>query len=882
MQMSLSNLPESIFRHAFELSPDPVLLCNEAGRILWGNPVALRVFEVSFEELVEKVLADLLGAEGEDSRRRASEALDSARTLGFFEFEWVSEGEVCNRVGLQRISLQEEWVCWVTIRENPEVGGRDDGLRESEEKFSKIFNCSTNGMAVTDFDTGIIIDVNPAWIQASGFSRECAVGRTALELGLWPSIEERRRCHAQLALEGRLQEFEVDFMMRGARVPFVVSAERFEMSGRSFTLWEFRNVAARREADEALKQSEAKYRALVETAHDLIWTMDLEGRWTFVNQRGAQQIYGMEPEEMVGRYAADFHIDAGPTLREMTKQSLANGTVVYGHETRHRSKEGRIVDLSFNARPNYDVQGNLCGAVGTASEITHRKSAERALVSAAERLELAKSAGRLGVWDWNPNTNALNWDAQNFAIFGLDPGCGLTAMEVWERHVHPEDRPAAESRIAAAIREGIDLHDTFRVVTPAGETRYVESRAILRRSESGEVDLVIGLNADVSERRKLEEQLRLSQKMEAVGQLAGGIAHDFNNLLSVILGYTDILLSDLPEASPYRDDLAQVLKAATRASSLTGQLLAFSRRSLMEMRILDLNDVVGEAEAMLNRIIGENIEFLVSCESDVPLIRGDQNQLTQVLMNLCVNARDAMPDGGRIGLRTERWEISEARGEMEIDLQPGLYAAIVVEDTGTGMERSVLSRIFEPFFTTKPQGKGTGLGLSVAHGIVRQSGGAIEVDSRMDVGSTFRVFLPAAKSPQPSKPAEERGDHRGSEKVLIVEDEDAVRAIAERVLSKSGYQVTTASNGAEALHLFEKLHGDFDLLLADVVMPGMSGYELAKRLLDLRPKLRVLFMSGYSSEPIKDRRLKEAMVLQKPVTAAKIPETVRRLLDSKV
>jgi PAS domain S-box-containing protein len=390
---------------------------------------------------------------------------------------------------------------------------------------------------------------------------------------------------------------------------------------------------------------------------------------------------------------------------------------------------------------------------------------------------------------------------------------------------------------------------------------------------------------DVSERMQLGEQLRQAQKMEAVGRLAGGVAHDFNNVLTVITGYASILMESLEPDSPQALDLRQISRSADRAAALTRQLLAFSRRQVLQPRVLNLNSLVLNAEKMLERLIGEDIEIHLSLEASLGSVSADPGQLEQVIMNLAVNARDAMPDGGDLTFETRNLEVETPRSLGHFRVAPGSYIMLAVSDTGCGMDQETVGRIFEPFFTTKEKGKGTGLGLSTVYGIVKQSGGYVWVESAPGEGSTFTIYLPRVEAP-----ADDEGDEplsaarRGGETILLVEDDAVVRELARRILAGSGYHVLPAGDVVEAERFCRQHAGNLDLLLTDVVMPGMSGRDLARKLAVMRPRMRVLYMSGYTDNVIVHRGVLDpgTHFLQKPFTPRALLDKVREVLDGRL
>ena len=403
--------------------------------------------------------------------------------------------------------------------------------------------------------------------------------------------------------------------------------------------------------------------------------------------------------------------------------------------------------------------------------------------------------------------------------------------------------------------------------------------------EDGKPVAVQGIARDITERRQLEAQLRQAQKMEAIGQLAAGVAHDFNNLLTAINGYSSLALQKVSEEGPIKGYLEEIRKAGERAANLTRQLLAFGRKQMLQPVALNLNDVVSDLNKMLRRLIGEDIKLTAKFDPGLMQIKADPGQIEQVLVNLVVNARDAMPQGGNLTIETANFEVDREYAAKHVGVQPGSYVMMAVSDTGTGMDDETKARIFEPFFTTKEKGRGTGLGLSTVYGIVKQSGGNIWVYSELGEGTAFKVYLPQLKEAVVSvaKAAVEAEAPGGSETILVVEDEDVVRGLARKILEQLGYQVIDANGVAEATRLCREYPGEIHLLLTDVVMPEASGQEIANRMKARRPNTRVLFMSGYTDEAIVHHGVVDSDVafIQKPFTPVALAKKIREVLDQK-
>ena len=416
-------------------------------------------------------------------------------------------------------------------------------------------------------------------------------------------------------------------------------------------------------------------------------------------------------------------------------------------------------------------------------------------------------------------------------------------------------------------------------MSPDGSIRWIHDRAFPVHDAAGRVIRKAGVSEDVTARRRLEMQLRQAQKMEAIGQLAGGVAHDFNNLLSVISGHSELLAMMSPSDERWRDSIAEIRRATELGSAVTRQLLAFSCQQILEPQVLDLNAVVTQAEKMLRRLIGEDVRLTTLLQPRISPVRADLGQLNQVILNLAVNARDAMPQGGSLTIETRELDL-DTKAHPEI--RPGRHVLLTVADTGWGMAPDVQTRIFEPFFTNKAEGQGTGLGLSVVFSIVQQSGGHIDVESRPGVGTKFEIYLPAVRGPVEGPAQSARSSPvGGSETVLLVEDEEPVRNITSLLLEALGYRVLQAENGQNALRLFEARREKIDLLMADVVMPDLSGREVAEALQARDPKLRVLFQSGYTDDTVVRRGILHAEVafLKKPFTLDELARKIREVLD---
>ncbi|HEY2824458.1 MAG TPA: PAS domain-containing protein, partial [Gemmatimonadales bacterium] len=523
-----------------------------------------------------------------------------------------------------------------------------------------------------------------------------------------------------------------------------------------------------------------------------------------------------------------------------------------------------------------DGEGHVLGVL---TDITDSRRTEAALRTSDERFrELAETISEV-FWMTDPNKGDMLYISPAYeSIWGRSRESLYASPKDWLNGIHPDDRMAVLAAIAKQGTSGYD--EEYRIVRPDGGVRWIRDRAFPMRDQAGRVTRIAGVAEDITERRGLEAQLRQTQKLESVVMLAGGVAHDFNNLLTVIQANAE-LLGEAPTREEIAETIAEIRGAAERGSSLTRQLLAFSRQEMLEPRIVNINAVVNDTSKMLRRLIGEDVELTINLAPDVSPVLIDPGHFSQVLMNLAVNARDAMPKGGSLTLRTVNFRVTEAEQAIT-DRAPGRYVGITLADTGHGMTPEVRAKVFEPFFTTKGPGRGTGLGLAVVHGIVSQSGGYIDVASTLGTGTTFTILLPVAKEGLTAEHAEAETTPGGDETILLVEDEEVVRRVAARALRNHGYTVIEARDGADALTVLSRARQEIDLLLTDVVMPRMDGRTLAETIAKSHPATRVIYMSGYTDDAVVRHGVQRAEVqfLQKPYTVCGLLTKVRVALDA--
>ena len=603
-------------------------------------------------------------------------------------------------------------------------------------------------------------------------------------------------------------------------------------------------------AADALREPSVQLDAALEVAGMDVWFTNLRTGGIGRIRRGGP--ISRLPEDATPTTSAEFmalvHEGDREGLAARIDQATREG--VYSAEFRIVLPDGEVRWVSSRGRCLYDPDGTPSAMTGVDLDITERKRDEEQRRAAEDRFrQLAESIQQV-FWMTDARGAVLYVSPAFETIFGRSCESLIASPGVWMDAVHPDDRERVEQAAYARSRRD-EFDEVYRIIRPDGAVRWIRDRAFHLYDDAGELYRLVGTAADITEQRQLEEQLQQAQKMEIVGRLAGGVAHDFNNLLTVINGMADLALAGLADDDPTRRDITQIRLAGERAAALTGRLLAVSRRQILKPEIVDLSAIAAGLQDMIQRLVGEDVTLVLELAPDLASVRADPGQIEQVVLNLVVNAVDAMPDGGVLTIETRTVHVDAVYAAEHPGTRPGPHAMLAVRDTGVGMDESIRRRIFEPFFTTKALGKGTGLGLSMVYGIVKQSGGSIWFQSEPGHGSRFTIYLPYVTGSPASRQARvPAAMARGQETVLVVEDEVPLRELAARILTTAGYTVLQAANGADALALLERHAEPVHLVFTDVVMPGMNGRELASRLAMLRPAIRVLYTSGYTEDAI--------------------------------
>jgi len=721
---------------------------------------------------------------------------------------------------------------------------------------------------------GAILDANEAAVAAYGYSRRELLALTAGELS---APGENGLMARELAAAAEVIGYETTHRRKDGSL-FAVQVEAQSLLHHKAPLWVtfVREISAAKRMEQAFVRST---QAVIQASPLPIVALSPHGRVTLWNQ-AAERVFGWRAEEVLGQPCPLASAEMQAEFLSI-RQTALEGHSYTGLEVRRVKKNGEPIDVSICTAPLLDGAGRATGVMAVIEDVTERKLAEMEHARLVTAVEQATEA--IFITDLDGTVQYVNPAFERITGYRREEALG-----------QPPTMLKSDSQDSGPYQ---NLWDTIargevwkgRLVKQRkdGTPYQVESVISPVRDQAGQITNYVAVNRDISQEVALETQFLQSQKMEAIGRLAGGVAHDFNNLLTAIMGYSHLLLRKIGEQDALRGDIVEINKAAEKASSLTRQLLAFSRRQVLQPKVLNLNYVVTDISKMLERLIGEDIELKTQLQSELGSVNADPGQIEQVVLNLAINARDAMVHGGKLNIETANVDLDESYARSHVSVKPGPYVMVSISDNGYGMDGKTQSHIFEPFFTTKGVGKGTGLGLSTVYGIVKQSNGYIWVYSEPGLGTTFKIYLPRIDEvgqPYRKSTQSESIVLGGTETVLLVEDEQAVRDLIRDILMTHGYTVLEGANGVEGLELAKRYPSGIDLMVSDVVMPQMSGRELALHLKNVRPAMKVLYISGYTDKAILSNGglTPHSAFLQKPFTIDVLMRKVRDVLDDNI
>jgi two-component system cell cycle sensor histidine kinase/response regulator CckA len=753
-----------------------------------------------------------------------------------------------------------------------------EALSASEARYRRLFETAKDGILILDADSGLIIDVNPFLVRLLDYTRDEFIGKTLWEIGPFKQIQESKEAFRELQDEQYIRYDNLPLKTRsGRRVNVEFVSNVYGVNGETVVQCNIRDITARKQTEEALRLSEERLKQAQHLAGMGIFDVELHsGKVTWSPRMF--EIFGLPSDAPQPGYEDQARFTYPEDLWLVEEQSVlrrAGKPIHLDHRIIRPSGEVRWVEVSGEAI--FDNAGRYVRYLGVCRDITERKQAEATLREYERVVEGLDEM--ILVVDREYRYVIANRAFLNYRQMEKGQVIGHLVDEVVDKEVF---RVLVREKMDECFRGNI-VHYEMKYKFPNLGERDLLASYFPIQGPAG-IDRIACILQDVTGTRRLEAQFLQAQKMEAVGRLAGGVAHDFNNILGVIMGYSDISLDLIEPEHPVNKYLSEINKASQRAALLTRQLLAFSRQQVVFPKVLDLNGVVRNVTSMLLRMVGEDIAIEFRPMTPIGSIRADPGQIEQILMNLIVNARDAMPTGGKIIIETGLAELDEHYVSQHPGSHAGRQVLFSVSDTGCGMDESIQSKIFEPFFTTKPVGKGTGLGLSTVYGIVKQSEGYICVESEPGEGTTFKMFFPklSERADQLVFPCDEAEPPRGSATILVVEDDKALRELAIRLLRDGGYRVMEARNAEDALTVMEGSKLEIDLLFTDVVMPGQTGVELLAQAKLVHPNLRAVFMSGYPGDLVALRGglIPEAAFLEKPFTRRSLLRKVYSVLQN--
>jgi PAS domain S-box-containing protein len=792
--------------------------------------------------------------------------------------------------GVRVTRFQNEGATWIVIT-HEDVTERqiaEEALRASEEKYRNLTHHLPVGV-YRDMPGGQLSYANPALVAILGYGSVEEVLQISIRDAFDDPAERLRQLEA-CRISSDIAYNEIKLRTQNGDQIWVRDIARVfldETGEIAYVDGIIQDITESKEAARALQASESRFRSLVQNSSDIIILLAADGSILYISPP-IERILGYHPRQMVGQNLLDYIYP-----EDLTKVQTQFNNLIHHAENNNSPIEFRLHRATDRwiwmeaVGNNLLDDPNVKGIVINGRDISRRKQVEEQLHLLAAAIGSAQEG--ILITDIQPPAQE---PSIVFVNKGLCQMSGYTQEELLGQTPRifegPKTDPSLLARLKGTLAQGQSFNGETINYRRDGSEYYVAWHISPVFNSVGQVTHYVSIQRDVTKIKQLETQFLQAQKMDAVGRLAGGVAHDFNNLLTVIKGYGDLLLMRLGESHPLRSYAEQVKKAADHAASMTRQLLVFSRQEMAQPETIDLNVVVGDIEKMLRRLIGEDIELETTLDPALGLVKVNPGQLEQVIMNLIVNARDAMPYGGQVSIRTSNEILTDTTHLQPMGIKPGKYATLTIMDTGLGMDEDTITHIFEPFFTTKEQGKGTGLGLSTVYAIVSQSNGGLQVLSQPGQGTTFCIYLPAMTDNQASANGQVSQElspesDKGTETILVVEDEEAVRELAKLVLDEQGYQVLEAKHGDQALQICTRWEGPLHLLLADVVVPGgMSSRELAERLKDLSPKTKILYMSGYTDDVIGRHGVQDADInfLQKPFTPAMLKSKVRETLDA--
>ena len=899
---------EAKYRELVENASCIILRLDTQGYITFFNKFAQTFFGFPEEEIIGRHVVGTIAPEMDSSGYYLAAKLENV--VQHPEHYYNNENENMRRNG------ERVWVAWTNKGiyghagklnevlcigiDRTEQQRTEKALKESEERFRAIFEHAPVGITMLD-ETGRFLQTNPAYQAIVGYSATELQGRTIQQLTHPEDLPGLLRLRKDvMAAQSQYYSIEKRNLRKDGEIVWVnvMSARLTNGQNKLGTVATVVDITARKRAEEELaknhlelqetsrrlEQSRNMLGMIIESIPVRIFWKDSDLRYLGCNSLFARDAGFTDPQQLLGK--DDFAMgwrEHADLYQADDRQVIESRRPKMNYVEPQTTPAGTEIWLKTSKVPLQMQDAEAVGILGAYEDITEFKRAEEALRKSERRFRLMAETIQDVFWIATSGIEKTTYVSPRYEqVWGRPRKELYQSPQTFLEAIHPEDQQRVKSETFVAQDRGEPFNLEYRIIRSDGEVRWIQDRGFPVLNEQGDVILFTGVATDITERKSLEKQLLLAQKMEAVGRLAGGVAHDFNNLLMAISGYSELMRATVLESDPLYGYLEDILKTTDRAAALTGQLLTFSRQQIVKPQVIDLNLVVLDLERMLRRLIEADIELQIITAPGLGAVQADPGYLHQIIMNLVINARDAMPCGGRIVVETAKVDFDTIRHTKSGLAPSGPYVMLLVTDNGVGMDEAIQTHIFEPFFTTKERGKGTGLGLSTVYGIVKQSGGFIDLESVPGEGSTFTVYLP--RLGEVEAPAQKKlpkmTKFRGKETILLVEDEDMLRTLLAKFLRFHGYTVLEARHGGEALLSCEQHKGPIHIMVTDVVMPQMNGRELMDRLTPLRPEMHVIYMSGYTEDEVIQRGVSEFSVafLQKPFKPIDLVQQVYTIL----
>ena len=885
-------------RAMIENSLDVICTIDAEGKFVSVSPASLKVWGYQPEELVgqpyEKFVVPEDVAESNEEALKVMSGIEAN-----FENRYLHKNGSIVDIRWTAFWSDTEQLMFCVAHDTTERKRAEEKIRESEEWMRAIMEGARDGILIEERSE--IAYINKSYAHLLGYdSAKELLGKQISDL-LPPADAERLTEYGDRRSRGENAPSVYEFKAKhkeGNLVDVEGAISTFFIGGREFIMTAVRNITDRKRAEEEkmllaaqIEQQHERLDSIVANVPGVVWEAwgkpdEATQKIDFISDY-VETMLGYTNEEWLGTpnfWLSIVHPDDRERMARVAAENYLKSQS-FTEEFRWVAKDGRIVWVKALSTVICDKADQAIGYRGINIDITERKNSETALRAAEDKYRSLVESSPAVVYLAEPHLPfSMIYVSPNISRFGYPPEEWFERPDMWVNIIHEDDRARVLRTTQDAIERGIDTDLEYKIVTREGAIVWLHDKGRFVLDKQGNKISWQGVMVDITKTKELEEQLRQAQKLESVGRLAGGIAHDFNNMLTAINGYSDLTLRLLKKDDPLRGNITEIKRAGERSALLTHQLLAFSRQQLLHPIVVDINETITDTIKIIQSLIGEDIQFAPVLDSKVGRVKVDPGQMSQILMNLAVNARDAMPAGGKLTIETANVFVEENPVSPRDGISPRAYVMLSVSDNGIGMDEETKQKIFDPFFTTKEVGKGTGLGLATVYGIVKQFGGNIEVESEQGVGTTFKIYLPRVMEQVESENTKHASTEllRGTETILLVEDEEIVRNLTRQILEDCGYSVIEARNGLEALELCSNGDCEIDLLVTDVVMPQMGGHELVEKLKRKKSNLRVLITSGYTDDEVVRRDVIESGTnfIQKPFMPKDLANKIREIIDN--